>query len=498
MPDTAISAPSTVFLDGLRAIVGDKGMVSDPQARAFHETDWRGYRLGKAAAVVKPDSTEEVAAVVALCARHGVKIVPQGGVTGLVAAGVPVRDGDEIVLSLARMNRIIEVNPTAYTMTVEAGVVLQSIQETAAAHDRYFPISLGAQGSCMIGGNLSTNAGGATVLHYGNTRSMVLGLEVVLPDGRIWDGLRALKKDNTGYDLKNLFVGAEGTLGVITKAVLKIFPRPRDVATAWLAVPDPRAALEVLAGARIAADDNVTSCELVHELGLDGIIRHIPGTQRPLQGRHTWQVLMEWSSTRPIPPDGESGMQPRLEAYLADCMEKGLVLDAAIAQNEAQARAFWHLRESHAEAGRHDDPACSFDISVAVEKIPSFIDACNAACLQAVPGVRPRPMGHMGDGNLHYTFSAPAGVRERADFAPSVKILDRIVHDTVAQFDGSISAEHGIGSAKLLELERYRSQAELDVMRAIKKALDPDGLMNPGKVIRVDPQEPVQEGSLLR
>ena len=498
MPDTPITAPSSAFLNRLRAIVGDKGMVEDPQARAFHQTDWRGYTLGKAAAVVKPASTEEVAAVVALCHEHGVKIVPQGGLTGLVGAGVPVRDGDEVVLSLARMNRILDVNPTAYTMTVEAGVVLQTIQETATAHDRYFPISLGAQGSCMIGGNLSTNAGGATVLHYGNTRSMVLGLEVVLPDGRVWDGLRALKKDNTGYDLKNLFVGAEGTLGVITRAVLRIFPKAKDVATAWFAVPDPQAALEVLSGARIAADDNVTSCELIHELGLDGIIRHIPGTQRPLQGRHTWQILMEWSSTRPIPPDGESGMQARMESYLADCMEKGLVLDAVIAQNEAQAKAFWHLRESHAEAGRHDDPACSFDISVAVEKIPSFIEACNAAAVKAVPGLRPRPMGHMGDGNLHYNFSAPVGVKTRAEFMPAVTILDPIVHDMVAEAGGSISAEHGIGSIKLLELERYRSQAELDVMRAIKRALDPKGIMNPGKVIRVDPDEPVREGPVMR
>ena len=498
MPDTLITTPSSAFLSKLRSIVGDKGMVDDAQARAFHETDWRGYTAGRAAAVVKPGSVEEVSAIVALCNENGVKIVPQGGLTGLVGASVPVRDGDEIVLSMARLNRILDVNPTAYTMTVEAGVVLQTIQETATANDRYFPISLGAQGSCMIGGNLSTNAGGATVLHYGNTRNMVLGLEVVLPDGRVWDGLRALKKDNTGYDLKDLFVGAEGTLGVITKAVLKIFPKPKDVATAWLAVPDPTAALVLLAGARIAADDNVTSCELVHELGLDGIIEHIPGTQRPLQGRHTWQILMEWSSTRPIPEDGESGMRPRLETYLADAMEKGLVLDAVVAQNEAQAQAFWKIRESHAEAGRHAGPACSFDISVAVEKIPSFIEACNAAAEKAVPGLRPRPMGHMGDGNLHYNFSAPVGVTDRALFAPTVKILDRIVHDMVAQFDGSISAEHGIGSAKLLELEHYRSRTELDVMRAIKKALDPKGIMNPGKVIRVDPDEPVREGSLMR
>jgi FAD/FMN-containing dehydrogenase len=498
MPDTLIAAPNAAFLAQLHAIVGDKGMVNDKQARAFHETDWRGFTLGRAAAVVKPASAEEVAAIVKLCHDHGVKVVPQGGLTGLMGAGVPVRDGDEVVLSLARMNRILDVNPTAYTMTVEAGVVLQTIQETAAAHDRYFPISLGAQGSCMIGGNLSTNAGGATVLHYGNTRNMVLGLEVVLPDGRVWDGLRALKKDNTGYDLKDLFVGAEGTLGVITKAVIKIFPKAKDVATGWLAVRDPAAALDILAGARIAADDNVTSCELMHQLGLDGIYTHIPGTQPPLQDRHTWQVLMEWSSTRPIPEDGASGMQTRMETYLADCMERGLVLDAVIAQNEAQAQAFWKIREAHAEAARHDDPACSFDISVAVEKIPSFIEACNAACETAVPGLRPRPMGHMGDGNLHYTFSAPAGVKTQAEFAPMIKLLDRIVHDMVTAADGSISAEHGIGSVKLLELEHYRSQTELDVMRAIKKALDPKGTMNPGKVIRVDPDEPVRDGSTIR
>jgi FAD/FMN-containing dehydrogenase len=349
----------------------------------------------------------------------------------------------------------------------------------------------------MIGGNISTNAGGATVLHFGNTRSMVMGLEVVLPDGRIWNGLRALKKDNTGYDLKNLFIGAEGTLGVITKAVLKVFPKAKDVATAWLAVPDPQAAVDLLAGARIAADDNVTSCELVHELGLDGIIRHVPGTVRPLQGRHTWQILMEWSSTRPIPEDGESGMRTRMETYLGECMERGIVLDAVIAQNEAQAQAFWKIREAHAEAGRHDDPSCSFDISVAVEKIPSFIEACNAAAVAAVPGLRPRPMGHMGDGNLHYTLTAPIGVKDRAAFAPMVKTLYRIVHDMVVEENGSISAEHGIGSIKLLELEQYRSQTELDVMRAIKKAIDPKGIMNPGKVIRVDPGEPAADKASL-
>ncbi|QQS12030.1 MAG: FAD-binding oxidoreductase [Rhodospirillales bacterium] len=498
MPDTYI-APSSAFHAKLAAIVGEKGLVVDPQAVKFHTTNWQGNALGTAAAVVKPASTEEVSAVVKLCAEHNVKIVPQGGLTGLMAAGIPVRGGDELVLSLARMNRIIDVNPTAYTMTVEAGVVLQTIQQTAIEHDRYFPISLGAQGSCMIGGNLSTNAGGATVLHYGNTRSMVLGLEVVLPDGRIWDGMRALKKDNTGYDLKDLFVGAEGTLGIITRAILKIFPKAKDVATGWIAIPDPKAALSLLSEARMASGDTVTSCELVHSIGLEGVLKYVPGLQRPLADKHEWQLLMEWSSTRAAAADGAGSMAERMEGFLADALERGLALDATIAQSEAQARNMWSIREGHAEASRRDpSPSASFDISVAVHHIPDFIERCNAACVKAVPGVRPRPMGHMGDGNLHYSFQAPEGLNDRTAFVPMVRTLDRIVHDMVNEIGGSISAEHGIGSIKLLELEHYRSKTELDVMRAIKKALDPQGLMNPGKVIRVDPNEEVREGLPMR
>ncbi len=499
MPDTYISPPSSAFHEALAAIVGEKGLVTDPQAVRFHTTNWQGAAPGRAAAVVKPASTEEVAAIVRLCNQHNVKIVPQGGLTGLMTASIPVRQGDEIVVSLARMNRILDVNPQAYTMTVEAGVVLQTIQQTAMEHDRLFPISLGAQGSCMIGGNLSTNAGGAQVLHYGNTRSMVLGLEVVLPDGRIWDGMRALKKDNTGYDLKDLFVGAEGTLGIITKAVLKVFPKPKDVATCWLAIPNPKAAFELLAEARIASGDCVTSCELVHGIGYESVLATVPNLQRPIEGSPEWQLLMEWSSTRAPSGNGAGGMAERMEEFLAGAFERGLALDGTLAQSEAQARNMWAIREGHAEASRRDrNPSCSFDISVAVHEIPDFIERCNAACVKAVPGIRPKPMGHMGDGNLHYSFGAPLDVTTREAFLPMVKTLDRIVHDMVNEIGGSISAEHGIGSVTLLELEHYRSSTELDIMRAIKKALDPKGLMNPGKVIRVDPGETVAEAFPMR
>jgi FAD/FMN-containing dehydrogenase len=387
------------------------------------------------------------------------------------------------VLSMTRMNRVLAVDTSGYTMTVESGCVLKTIQDTAAEHDRLFPLSLGAEGSCAIGGNLSTNAGGVQVLHYGNARNLVLGLEVVLSDGRIWNGLRALKKDNTGYDLKNLFMGAEGTLGIITKAVLKLWPKPKDVATAWLAVRDPAAALEVLSGAHSASEDNVTSCELLHRDALDGVFKHVAGVVDPLPARNTWFLLMEWSSSRPR-VEGAEGMLEKMEAYLAEGMERGLVLDAVLAQAEAQARNMWKIREGHAEASRAEGPSASFDISVAVAKIPEFIEQASAAAREVLPTVRPRPFGHMGDGNLHFGFAAPAGM-DRATWRQYTPGITRCVHDLLQVFDGSISAEHGIGSEKIEELEHYRSQVELDVMRAVKRALDPKNLMNPGKILRL-------------
>ncbi|MBS0521805.1 MAG: FAD-binding oxidoreductase [Proteobacteria bacterium] len=475
----------TGFVDKLRAIVSDKGLITDEQTKHPYVTDWRENYLGTALAVVRPASTEEVAAVVKLCAAEKVAVVPQGGNTGLVGGGMPHEKGREIVLSLTRMNRILEIDTIGYSMTVEAGVVLKTIQETAAAHDRLFPLSLAAEGSCTIGGNLSTNAGGVQVLHYGNARHLVLGLEVVTPAGEIWDGLRALKKDNTGYDLRDLYLGAEGTLGIITKAVLKLWPKPKDVATSWVAVPSPEAAVELLSGAHAASEDNVTSCELMARQGVDFVLKHIPNSSDPLADRYDWYVLLEWSSTRARREGGnEGGLREKMEAYLGDAMEKGLVLDAAIAQNEAQARAFWGLRENHAEAQKKEGPSIKHDISVAVSKLPAFMKEGLAAMRKALPDCRPVPFGHVGDGNLHFNCQSPAGW-DKPSFLKYGEAISGAVYDLVVGYGGSISAEHGIGQLKLDDLAHYRSKIELDIMRSVKRALDPQNIMNPGKVIQI-------------
>jgi len=434
---------------------------------------------------VRPATTEEVSAVVKLCAAEAVAVVPQGGNTGMSGGATPQEDGREIVLSLTRMNRILEIDKVGYTMTVEAGVVLKTIQDAAADADRLFPLSLGAEGSCTIGGNLSTNAGGVQVLHYGNARQLVLGLEVVQPNGDIWNGLRALKKDNTGYDLRDLYLGAEGTLGIITKAILKLWPKPKDDATSWSAVPSPQAAVELLSGAYAASEDNVTSCELMGRQGIDLVLHHIPGTTDPLADKHDWYVLMEWSSTRP-PREGDNSatLRDKMEAYLGEAMEKGLVLDAVIAQTEAQSKALWALRENHTEASKQEGPSIKHDISVAVSKIPPFVPEGLAAMKKALPGCRPLVFGHVGDGNLHFNCQAPAGWTKQ-QFAPHVEPISSAIYDLVTAYGGSISAEHGIGRIKLEELAHYRSQTELDVMRQLKRALDPHNIMNPGKVIRV-------------
>ena len=473
------------FVEKLRSIVGERGLILDDQAKHPFLTDWRENYLGQALAIVRPASTEEVAAVVKLCAAEKVAIVPQGGNTGMSGGATPQEDSREIVLSLTRMNRILEIDKVGYTMTVEAGVVLKTIQDAAADADRLFPLSLGAEGSCTIGGNLSTNAGGVQVLHYGNARQLVLGLEVVQPNGDIWNGLRALKKDNTGYDLRDLYLGAEGTLGIITKAILKLWPKPKDNATSWSAVPSPQAAVELLSGAYAASEDNVTSCELMGRQGIDLVLHHIRGTTDPLADKHDWYVLMEWSSTRP-PREGDNSatLRDKMEAYLGEAMEKGLVLDAVIAQTEAQSKALWALRENHTEASKQEGPSIKHDISVAVSKIPPFVPEGLAAMKKALPGCRPLVFGHVGDGNLHFNCQAPAGWTKQ-QFAPHVEPISSAIYDLVTAYGGSISAEHGIGRIKLEELAHYRSQTELDVMRQLKRALDPHNIMNPGKVIRV-------------
>ena len=473
------------FLARLRAIVGDKGLVVDDKDKQPYLTDWRENYLGSALAIVRPATTEGVSEVVKLCAAEHIAICPQGGNTGMSGGATPQEDGREIVLSLTRMNRILEIDKVGYSMTVEAGVVLKTIQETAADNDRLFPLSLGAEGSCTIGGNLSTNAGGVQVLHYGNARNLVLGLEVVRPDGEIWNGLRALKKDNTGYDLRDLYLGAEGTLGIITKAILKLWPKPKDHATSWSAVPSPQAAVELLSGAYAASEDNVTSCELMGRQGIDLVLQHIPGTTDPLNETHDWYVLMEWSSTRPRRDGDNAGsLREKMETYLGEVMEKGLVLDAVIAQTEAQSHGLWALRENHTEASKKEGPSIKHDISVAVSKIPPFVPEGLAAMTKALPGCRPLVFGHVGDGNLHFNCQAPAGW-SKPQVMPYGEAISGAIYDLVTAYGGSISAEHGIGRIKVDELAHYRSRTELDVMRSLKRALDPQNIMNPGKVIRV-------------
>ena len=465
--------------DGLRRVLGPAGVVVGRTDMLPYVTDWFGHVGESVVAVARPASTQEVSDVVRLCHEHRVAIVPQGGNTGLMGGTVSLPDRPSVLLSLGRMNRVLEVDAAGFTMTVEAGCILQTIREAADAHDRLFPLSLGAQGSCAIGGNIATNAGGAQVLRYGNTRQLVLGLEAVLPDGTVWDGLRALKKDNTGYDLRGLFIGSEGTLGVVTKAVLRLWPKAKDVATAWVAVPDLPAAVALLGAAQAESDDAVTSCELLHPLAVAGALRHIPGVQDPLPIGAPWYVLMVWSSSRPA--RGE-GLTAALEAFLATMLEQGLVLDAAVAQSEAQERNMWRLRESQAEVGRHDGPVTSFDMSVATSRIPAFAERAAAAADALLPGVRPVPIGHIGDGNLHYNLKAPLGMGEAA-FKAHVPALTRAVHQVILDCAGSISAEHGIGSTKRDELARTADAAGLAMMRAIKAALDPLGIMNPGKII---------------
>ncbi len=476
-PVSAQSGKSADLIARLSAIVGPRGLVTDPAETAPYLTDWRELFQGHAAAVVRPASTEEVAAIVRLCAETRTPIVPQGGNTGMCGAATPDTTGNAIVVALGRMNKIIELDALNNTLTVEAGCILANIQQAALEADRFFPLSLGAEGSCQIGGNLSTNAGGSNVLRYGNTRDLVLGLEVVVADGRVWDGLRSLRKDNTGYDLKHLFVGAEGTLGIITKAVLKLFPRPRSSITAIAAIRTAEAAVELLALLRRHCGDRISAFEIMSRNCLDMVIRQIPGTRDPLPRAEPWYVLAELSDARE-----SSAIRDEFERALAAGIEHKLVTDAVVAESQQQAQAMWRLRETIPEAARVEGLVYRHDIAVAVSRIPEFIAAASRALEMRFPGVRIICFGHVGDGNLHFNAFVPG--RERADSeARAATDVNRVVHDIVHRFGGSVSAEHGIGQAKRGELERYKSGVEMDLMRTLKQALDPHNLMNPGKVL---------------
>ena len=464
-------------LDRIKAAVGPKGWTDDAAALAPQLIDWRRRYQGRTPLLVRPGSTAEVAEVVRLCADARVPIVAQGGNTSLCGGSIPSEAGDEILLSLSRMNRVRGIDAANYTMTAEAGCVLAQVQEAASQADRLFPLSLGAEGSCQIGGNLSTNAGGITVLRYGNARELVLGLEVVLPDGQVWDGLRGLRKDNTGYDLKQLFLGAEGTLGIITAAVLKLFPKPRERVTAFVAVTDLPSAVELLSRCRASSGDAVTSFELLPRIGIDLGRQFIPGVVEPLRERRDYYVLIELTSAI-----DDSGLRGALEETLEQALEEGLIADATVAESAEQSRRLWFVRESIVELQKFAGASIKHDVSVAVSLVPAFMVRAIAAVTAALPGVRIVAFGHIGDGNVHFNLYQPEAMDAAAFLARQAE-LSRIVHDIVAALGGSISAEHGIGRLRRDDLQRYKPAIELELMRRIKQALDPNNIMNPGKVI---------------
>jgi FAD/FMN-containing dehydrogenase len=464
-------------LSDLRAACAGR-LLEGADAMAPFLTDWRRKWTGQALAVAQPDTAEGVAAVLRWCREHRVAVVPQGGNTGLSGGATPAAEGRNLVLSTARLQRIRAVDPVGHTITVEAGVTLQQVQEAAQAADRLFPLSLAAQGTCTIGGNLATNAGGVQVLRYGNARDLCLGLEVATAEGELWDGLRALRKDNTGYDLRDLFIGSEGTLGVITAAVLKLFPRPAAQVAAWVAVPSPAAALALLALAQQRLASELTAFELISETCLQLVLHHVHAARRPLAEASPWYVLLEVSNAH-----SEVAATAAIEGLLEAALEAGHASDAALSASVAQFRSLWALREDISESQGAEGPTIKHDIALPIARIPAFIDATGAAIARHHPSLRLVVFGHLGDGNLHYNLSPPAGGMDRAAFAALEAPLNRLVHDAVHEAGGSISAEHGLGVLRRDEAARYKTAVERRLMHSLKRALDPLNLMNPGKLL---------------
>ncbi len=460
----------------LKEAAGPDGWTQDQTAIASHLVEWRERYRGATQLLLKPASSAAVSRIVRICAGTGTPIVPQGGNTGLVGGQIPNQDGSEILLSLSRLNRIRDLDASANTMTVEAGTILANVQAAADAQARLFPLSLASEGSATVGGLVSTNAGGTGVLAYGNMRELVLGLEAVLPDGEIWNGLSGLRKDNTGYDLKQLFIGAEGTLGIVTAAVLKLFPKPDTIETAIAALGSVESAIALLNLARNTGA-MITAFELIPRIGLDFVLAHVEGTRPPLEKPYPWLVLIDIS----LFSHSRAGAARDLLAQAAD---RGLILDGVVAQSQAQRLAFWKLRDSLSDAQKPEGASIKHDVSVPISAIPRFIEEASQAVIASHPGARPVAFGHLGDGNIHFNISQPKGA-DKAAFLVHLAAINRIVHDIVHANGGSISAEHGLGQAKIDEITRYKQKAALETMRTIKRALDPRGIMNPGKLIRV-------------
>ncbi|GHC35321.1 FAD-binding oxidoreductase [Aidingimonas halophila] len=462
------------LLSALIDRLGTDHVVTDTSDMVPYVQEQRRLYSGRALAVVLPACTDDVAFIVEQCREHGVNIVPQGGNTGLVGGGVP---HDSVVVALGRMNRIRDIDPTNATLTVEAGCILQVVQDAARDAGRLFPLSLAAEGSCQIGGNLATNAGGINVLRYGNARDLVLGLEVVLADGRVMNGLTALRKNNTGYDMKQLFIGSEGTLGIITAAVLKLFPLPRGTATALVGCDSPHQILALYDQLRSQLSDTLTAFELLPHFAMDAVLTHVQGTRAPFDQDYASYALIELTT-----PDADLDLNARLESALADAFENDVIRDAVIATSSTQSQALWRLRESVAEAQIAEGASIKHDISVPVSRLADFIEKADAACRSILPECRICAFGHVGDGNLHYNVSQPCDMDADA-FIDLTPRFNRAVHDLVADMNGSISAEHGIGISKRTELRRYQDPVALAMMERIKTALDPQGLFNPGKLL---------------
>ena len=465
--------PSAATLNRLAAVVGETHAIRDPREMAGYLTEWREILTGESPLILKPGCTDEVSRILAIASETRTAIIPQSGNTGLAGGHLPLPGKPLVIVNLDRMTRVREISAADNTLSVDAGVTLKAAQDAAESVDRLFPLSLASEGSCRIGGNLSTNAGGLNVVAYGNARDLCLGLEVVLADGRVWNGMRKLRKDNTGYDLKNLFIGAEGTLGIITGAVLKLFPRPAGQATAFIAVPNVQAAVDLLALARAASDGRVTSIELLPRNGFAFVLKHFPARD-PFAMPSPWYVLLELS--------GAGDLGALMEASLADAVARGIATDAVIAQSEAQRREIWAIREYIVETQKKEGGSIKHDVAVPVSALPAFVDEALAAIARYMPDARPMPYGHVGDGNLHFNVSQPEGM-DKAAFHACWHQMNEVVFEIVLKHGGSISAEHGIGQTKTGHMSEIKGAVELDLMRGVKAMLDPFGILNPGKVL---------------